>query len=181
MCNRTIVDMGDLSSARYVRDGTSNAILIAQWQNEVEFFENNTRVPSLEYLRTVPRLKPMGSAVTSVFVSTFAMLSVTLTVFSLLAGARARAHRDDAPRGTHGAKHSLGQSRTMDTWSESEVDGSESILSRHPTEPDAVERWRQKIDSEAVQMRVALARMSAALKNHGILEDKNWDEDLVVE
>ncbi|KAF7360886.1 hypothetical protein MSAN_01118300 [Mycena sanguinolenta] len=69
-----------------LRNWTSNATVMAQWQKEVEFFQSAARVPALEYLRPVPRLKPLGSAVTSVFVSTFAMLSVMWTVFSLVVG-----------------------------------------------------------------------------------------------
>ncbi|KAF7336504.1 hypothetical protein MSAN_02305100 [Mycena sanguinolenta] len=80
MFNRSIspLDLGfDWGSwANTARDWTSNATLMAEWQQDVKFFQNNTRVPPLEYLRSVSRLKPLGSAMTSVFVSTFAMLSV---------------------------------------------------------------------------------------------------------
>ncbi|KAF7343550.1 hypothetical protein MSAN_01975500 [Mycena sanguinolenta] len=100
----------------------SNATLKAQWQEEVEFYQNNERVTTLEYLRFVPRLKPMGSAITSVFVSMFAMLSVMWTVFSLVAGALARAHRGQTPNDTTGKKHTLEQSRTWDKWLESRME-----------------------------------------------------------
>ncbi|KAJ7829741.1 hypothetical protein B0H14DRAFT_3872884 [Mycena olivaceomarginata] len=45
------------------------------------------RVPVMSYIRTVPRLKPLGAAITSVFVSTFAMVSVLWQVFSFIAAA----------------------------------------------------------------------------------------------
>jgi hypothetical protein len=41
----------------------------------------------MSYIRTVPRLKPLGAAITSVFVSTFAMVSVLWQVFSFIAAA----------------------------------------------------------------------------------------------
>ncbi|KAJ7336893.1 hypothetical protein DFH08DRAFT_1082928 [Mycena albidolilacea] len=44
----------------------------------------------MEYLRPVPHLKPLGSAITSVFVSTFATLPAMWIIFSLVAGALAR-------------------------------------------------------------------------------------------
>ncbi|KAJ6474925.1 hypothetical protein C8R45DRAFT_935459 [Mycena sanguinolenta] len=84
MFNRTIT--GDGIFASQVRDSTFNGTLMAQGQKDVEFFQTNERVPALQYFRSAPRLKPLGSAVTSVFVSTFAMLSVMWTVFSLFCG-----------------------------------------------------------------------------------------------
>ncbi|KAJ7861416.1 hypothetical protein B0H14DRAFT_2742217 [Mycena olivaceomarginata] len=68
----------------------SNFTLMTQWRQRVEFYQTSDRVPVMDYLRPVPRLKPLGSAITSVFVSTFAMLSVLWTIFSLGAGALAR-------------------------------------------------------------------------------------------
>jgi hypothetical protein len=45
------------------------------------------RVPVMSYICTVPRLKPLGAAITSVFVSTFAMVSVRWQAFSFIATA----------------------------------------------------------------------------------------------
>ncbi|KAJ6484871.1 hypothetical protein C8R45DRAFT_931309 [Mycena sanguinolenta] len=157
---------------------------MAQWQADVEFFQNNTRVPRLEYFRTVPRLKPLGSAVTSVFVSTFAMLSVIWTVFSLVAGALARFHSVrfldliqviEAPNGDLEDKNTLGQFR-KEAIEMQELEESQVSLLGEKREPDAVKRWRERIDKEGVQMRAALVRMSAALKKHGIMEDENWED-----
>jgi hypothetical protein len=47
--------------------------------------QDAVRVPVMSYIRTVPRLKPLGAAITSVFVSTFAMVSVLWQVFSFIA------------------------------------------------------------------------------------------------
>ncbi|KAJ7800633.1 hypothetical protein B0H14DRAFT_3885482, partial [Mycena olivaceomarginata] len=77
-------------STRDLRAATSNSTLMAQWRQRVAFYQNSDRVPIMDYLRPVPRLKPLASAITSVFVSTFAMLSVLWTIFSLGAGALAR-------------------------------------------------------------------------------------------
>ncbi|KAF7357080.1 hypothetical protein MSAN_01302100 [Mycena sanguinolenta] len=63
------------SSASTLRAATSNDTLMGQWRNSILAFNETDRVPVLEYLRPVPRLKPLGSAITSVFVSTFAMVS----------------------------------------------------------------------------------------------------------
>ncbi|KAJ7803608.1 hypothetical protein B0H14DRAFT_2887313, partial [Mycena olivaceomarginata] len=68
----------------------SNSTLMAQWRQRVAFYQDSDRVPIMDYLRPVPHLKPLGSAITSVFVSTFAMLSALWTIFSLGAGALAR-------------------------------------------------------------------------------------------
>ncbi|KAF7336502.1 hypothetical protein MSAN_02304900 [Mycena sanguinolenta] len=190
MFNRTIKPLdGKFSGANSWtnkgRNWTSNATLMAQWQQDVKFFQNNTRVPPLEYLRSVPRLKPLGSAVTSVFVSTFAMLSVMWTVFSLVAGALAR--KRSGPNDTLGKKHRLEQSRTWNKALENGMeDEGEVILLGHPQQPDAVDRLTRRIDnchSEGVQMRVSLARMRAALIKHGIMEDEDWaqDDDMTVE
>ncbi|KAK6980947.1 hypothetical protein R3P38DRAFT_2808725 [Favolaschia claudopus] len=60
------------------------------WELMLNFFNQTDRVPVMEYSRTVPKLKPLGSAITSVFVATFAMLSTIWTIFSIVAGAVAR-------------------------------------------------------------------------------------------
>jgi hypothetical protein len=79
-----------ISMANTSRASTTNASELSQWRDMVDLFNTTDRVPVMEYTRTVPKLKPLGSAITSVFVSTFAMLSSLWTVFSLAAGALAR-------------------------------------------------------------------------------------------
>ncbi|KAJ7831361.1 hypothetical protein B0H13DRAFT_2679343 [Mycena leptocephala] len=63
------------------RDSSDLAVLWTAEQQDV------VRVPIMSYIRTVPRLKPLGAAITSVFVSTFAMVSVLWQVFSFIAAA----------------------------------------------------------------------------------------------
>ncbi|KAF7343607.1 hypothetical protein MSAN_01981200 [Mycena sanguinolenta] len=198
MFNRTItpLDTGD-SWANKLRNLTSNVALMVKWLEEVEFFQNNTRVPPLEYFRSVPRLKPLGSAVTSVFVSTFAMLSVLWTVFSLVAGGLARKHDGEAPNDALGMKATHEQFRTWHKRLESGVKGTgyisfqsgvgltcvsetderEIIIPGHPQEPDSVDRLRRRMDREGVQTRVALAAIITALKKHGLIENEDWVQD----
>jgi hypothetical protein len=78
------------SLANSSRAKTSDSTLMAQWRQRVVFYQTSDRVPVMDYLRPVPRLKPLGSAITSIFVSTFAMLSALWTIFSLGAGTLAR-------------------------------------------------------------------------------------------
>ncbi|KAJ7174903.1 hypothetical protein C8R46DRAFT_1081998 [Mycena filopes] len=73
-------------TANQTRASTSNATLMKQWADTVQFFNTTDRVPVISYLRPVPRMKPLGSAITSVFVSTFTMLSALWTIFSIVAG-----------------------------------------------------------------------------------------------
>lgn len=90
--------MDELTAANDSRRETSNATVMAKWVQCVEVFERSARVPVMPYLRPIPRLKPLGSAVTSVFVSTFAMLSVLWTIFGIIAGAFAKERADEADR-----------------------------------------------------------------------------------
>ncbi|KAJ6483185.1 hypothetical protein C8R45DRAFT_1148969 [Mycena sanguinolenta] len=184
MFNRTIIDMGNATSSNVVRDWTSNATLMGQWQQAVGFYPNNTRVPPLEYLRSVPRLKPVGSAVTSVFVSTFAMLSVMWSLVSLVAGALARTH--SAPRGRN--EHMFGHSETRDKWLENRIDeGSEVILLGDQKELESVERLRHRMDRNEAHMRndlqamqAALARLTVALTKYDLVEKEICGDGLTL-
>jgi hypothetical protein len=80
------------SNANISRASTSNATLMSEWISSVRSFNDSDRVPVMLYLRSVPQLKPMGSAITSVFVSTFAMVSALWSIFNVVAGAYARSH-----------------------------------------------------------------------------------------
>ncbi|KAJ6522335.1 hypothetical protein DFH09DRAFT_1097223 [Mycena vulgaris] len=55
----------------------------------VRSFQDSDRFPLMLYIRPVPHLKPLGSAITSVFVSTFATLSVLWRIFSVVTEALA--------------------------------------------------------------------------------------------
>ncbi|KAJ7613311.1 hypothetical protein DFH06DRAFT_1370813 [Mycena polygramma] len=90
MFNNSITDATPhaiLNSSSLYRAETSNETLMAEWRNSFAPFNGTDRVPVLEYLRPVPRRKPLGSAITSVFVATFAMVSTVWTIFSVVARA----------------------------------------------------------------------------------------------
>jgi hypothetical protein len=78
------------SSANKSCSAASNLTLMAQWRQKVAFYNTSVRVPVMDCLQPVPHLKPLGSAITSVFVSTFSMLSALWTIFSLGPGMLAR-------------------------------------------------------------------------------------------
>ncbi|KAJ7162357.1 hypothetical protein C8R46DRAFT_1283197 [Mycena filopes] len=75
----------------------ANGTVWAEWKETVEGFHNSDRVPVMLYLRPISRLKPWGTAMTSVFVSTFAMLSVLWTVFNVIAGILAESSAGQYP------------------------------------------------------------------------------------
>ncbi|KAJ7162410.1 hypothetical protein C8R46DRAFT_1104520 [Mycena filopes] len=89
MFNESILPSDDTDGAEMSRAFAFNATTMAEWAGIVQTFNATDRVPVINYLRPIPRLKPLGSAMTSVFVSTFAMVSVLWTIFSLVAGALA--------------------------------------------------------------------------------------------
>ncbi|KAJ7851611.1 hypothetical protein B0H14DRAFT_2761265 [Mycena olivaceomarginata] len=82
----------DAYCANESRSSTTNATLMSEWENAVRLFNDSDNLPVINYFRIVPHLKPLGAAITSVIVSTFAMLSTLWTVFSLVAGALAPLH-----------------------------------------------------------------------------------------
>ncbi|KAJ7192779.1 hypothetical protein GGX14DRAFT_593794 [Mycena pura] len=88
------------TAANAMRAATANETLMAQWHNSILAINKTDRVPVLEYLRAVPRLKPLGSAITSVFVSTFAMVSTVWTIFSIVARVFVRSTNDDSDSAT---------------------------------------------------------------------------------
>ncbi|KAJ6467441.1 hypothetical protein C8R45DRAFT_1106180 [Mycena sanguinolenta] len=185
MFNRTIAYTTNESWASEVRRSTSNATLMAQWEKDAEFFQRNKRVPALQYFRPAPHLKPLGSAVTSVFVSTFAMRSVMWTMFSLVAGALARANSDAIEK----REITLRQNGKGDRWLESgiqEVEEREVTLLGYPEEPsgDPVAELRKRMDRhdiQGVRVRADLARVRVVLRKHGLIEDESWDDDTLVE
>ncbi|KAJ6468595.1 hypothetical protein DFH09DRAFT_1222274 [Mycena vulgaris] len=168
---------------------TSDAEVMAKLRNTVRLFNDSDNVPVMGYLRSVPRLKPLGSAITSVFVSTFAMLSVLWTIFSVIAGALAGSHSDtredpnDMPSMSQMASNSVDRKSATEVW-----DGSEASLFAPEKEDKAslrtlVERLSLTGDNNNLRMSIAmaemqltLARVCLSLRKHGIMagsDDKN--------
>ncbi|KAJ7764272.1 hypothetical protein B0H16DRAFT_1883540 [Mycena metata] len=162
-----------LSGANQSRSSTSNATLMSEWKESVLAFNDTTRVPVMFYSRPVPRLKPLGSAITSVFVSTFAMLSTLWAIFNVIAGAFARSRAD-----AHLIRNSSEQELPM--WRDAEKAGpgdtydsdSSTYLFTPHEEPQTTLLERLNLADENNRMVMAeLARMRLALKARGILDD----------
>ncbi|KAJ7085277.1 aspartic peptidase domain-containing protein [Mycena epipterygia] len=83
----TPFDTITLSVADRMRAAPSNDTIMAQWKKSSLAINKTDRIPVFEYLRPVPRLKSLGSAITGVFVSIFAMVSTVWTIFSVVARA----------------------------------------------------------------------------------------------
>ncbi|KAJ7663676.1 hypothetical protein B0H17DRAFT_1092476 [Mycena rosella] len=188
----TITDVRDVdipgglgSAANTSRNSTSDEVLMAEWADAVRAFNNSDRVPVIDYLRPVPRLKPLGAAVTSVFVSTFAMLSVLWTVFSLVAGAFAKLHagRDSPNHGnsksrSHSVSGSENTTAIMEDWDMSR----DSLV---PPQTNAAAPWhtpleglRLGVDNNIGQMRLSIARLERSLKKRGLLEEEDDDDGM---
>ncbi|KAJ6488395.1 pheromone A receptor-domain-containing protein [Mycena vulgaris] len=174
---------------------TSDADVMAEWQDNVRLFYESDRVPAMLYLRSVPRLKPLGSATTSVFVSTFAMLSVLWTIFSLIAGALAGSQADIAEDPKHVPSISQ-MSRISDdrksALEEADWDGSEAIFAPENEDKASLHTLSERLsltgENNNIRMSIAiaeiqltLARMGLALRKHGILADSDGNEKKWVE
>ncbi|KAJ6468582.1 hypothetical protein DFH09DRAFT_1381104 [Mycena vulgaris] len=172
---------------------TSNADFMAGWKASVRSFQESDRVPVMLYLRSVPRLKPLGSAITSVFVSTFAMLSVLWTLFSLIAGALAGSYSDtrENPNEVSAVKSISGIGKSSEdcgsVMEDTEWDGSEASLFT-PEKEDKVSQTRIehlsltgeknniRTSIAIAEIQLTLARVCLSLRKHGILvgsDDKN--------
>ncbi|KAJ7272380.1 hypothetical protein C8J57DRAFT_1318657 [Mycena rebaudengoi] len=147
-------------AANRSRRSTSNATLMSEWRNSVCAFTEGDRVPIMPYLRPVPQLKPLGSAITSVFVSTFAMLSTLWTIFNLIAGAFARSRSDDA----NGKRDEYMQEKTVIVEECDPTNRSEAPLF-------AAEglHWQPSRDPDYQHLSLIVERMQRSLKKHGIL------------
>ncbi|KAJ7677537.1 hypothetical protein B0H17DRAFT_1139554 [Mycena rosella] len=192
MYNNSISDVSvpkylDISAANTSRIATTNAILMADWRDTVRLFNETHPVPVIPYLRSVPRLKPLGSAITSVFVSTFAMLSVAWTIFSLIAGAVAASYSDKAVceedeatihPGPYMLKDLEGQQQSMQAWDTSEA----SLFVSEDKRVTLMETGIQKnsaamseMQFSLAEMQLSLARMRLSLRARGVLEEVDDD------
>ncbi|KAJ7754726.1 hypothetical protein B0H14DRAFT_2635393 [Mycena olivaceomarginata] len=182
------------SSANKSRAATSNPTLMAQWRQRVAFYQTSDRVPVMDYLRPVPRLKPLGSAITSVFVSTFAMLSALWTIFSLGAGVLARrtAPQSERSSSTHddlggricgesaefAINHLCVHSRLRDSGWDT---GTSSSFDFHK---EAIAPWQiplEYVQDDIREMRRTMDSMRRLLENQGLavdLDDSRLDLEL---
>ncbi|KAF7372770.1 hypothetical protein MSAN_00482700 [Mycena sanguinolenta] len=85
------------SAAQQYHTLLANETLMQEWRSSMQVFSETDRVPVLEYLRPTPRRKSLGSAITSVFSATFAMVATVWALFSMVARVLVRS-RDRALR-----------------------------------------------------------------------------------
>ncbi|KAJ7799635.1 hypothetical protein B0H14DRAFT_2616904 [Mycena olivaceomarginata] len=174
----------------FSRGLASNATLMGQWQKQVEFFNTSGRVPVMQYIRSIPRMKPLGSAITGVFVSTFAMLSALWKTFSRGAGALARPRNapelrkgvDTLPELENG-KTSVDQfdaglvtSVNCDTESHSDTS-----LERMNLNIERMNNNNLQTNIALAHLRLSLARMRFSLRKHGLLQDEDKEDEVEIE
>ncbi|KAJ7927696.1 hypothetical protein B0H13DRAFT_2553583, partial [Mycena leptocephala] len=186
-------------TAAFSRRSTSNATLMAEWAAIVHSFNSSDRVPVMLYIRPAPRLKPLGSAITSVFVSTFAMLSVLWTTFNIIAAAFAE--RSD-PKGKTSVlsdtstmvQDKEAQQIMLEEWNESEASlfHPEKTLysAQHTTVELHLEVEKLQLASERTQSalestqralertQLALERMRRSFRDHGIPQEVDDTESI---
>ncbi|SJK98794.1 uncharacterized protein ARMOST_02063 [Armillaria ostoyae] len=78
----------DIQTAYRVNDSFANCIRRVRSNSSLDIYSDDIggiRVPSVSYLRPVFRRKPMLSAISSVFVATFAMVSAAWSLFHFIA------------------------------------------------------------------------------------------------
>ncbi|KAJ7343290.1 hypothetical protein DFH08DRAFT_222221 [Mycena albidolilacea] len=157
------------------RVSTSNASLMGEWADAARFFKDS--VPLLNYLRPVPRPKPLGSAVTSVFVSTFAMLSGLWTVFSLVAGALAGIYTDGRSDDSKSEPSASSIRKVKDgTGIMEEWHGQDNFLSpQKEKNSQALEYLNLAVENSLAiaQIQLALSRTRLSLKKRGLLEEED--------
>ncbi|KAJ7836916.1 hypothetical protein B0H14DRAFT_2589482 [Mycena olivaceomarginata] len=185
MFNATISDVylgppwGLAASASH--HSTSNKTLMAEWAKMVGDFNNTDCVPVINYLCSVPCLKPLGAAITSVFVSTFSMLSALWTVFSLVAGTLAKIHK-----GCYSPSHGASESRSYSiagSEDESTIMEDASDYGFIPPQKNPVVLWNTPFNDlklevtnnniAMAQMRLSLARIELSLKKRWPLEEED--------
>ncbi|PBK68753.1 hypothetical protein ARMSODRAFT_192232 [Armillaria solidipes] len=87
----------DIATAYLVNDSYANCIRRVRSDSSLDAYSDDIgaiRVPSVSYLRPVFRRKPMLSAISSVFVATFAMVSAAWSLFNFIAGSFCQTQSD---------------------------------------------------------------------------------------
>ncbi|KAJ6453707.1 hypothetical protein C8R45DRAFT_1082944 [Mycena sanguinolenta] len=144
----------------------TNDTLMEEWATSVQVFHETNRVPVLEYLRPTPRRKSLGSAITSVFSATFAMVATVWALFSMIATALVRS-RDRALRDTGweaSTDPTLGLCKSK--WIFKEIGSSEevSLTTAH----------EEQISNDVLEQIAALRREIYSIR--GLLQRKGLSE-----
>ncbi|KAJ7325912.1 hypothetical protein DFH08DRAFT_816990 [Mycena albidolilacea] len=156
------------------RGFTSNATLMAQWKKEVNFFKTTDRVPAMEYLRPVPRLKPLGF-------SDYQCLRLDIRY--------AVGDVDTLKRNPEATFRDSGTTVTGYVYSKSNLNSAEwdqaSDVTLIAGPMESKDRLLLDIETSNIQTRFALAhmllalvRMRRALKRHGLVDDADGGEDM---
>ncbi|KAJ7666932.1 hypothetical protein DFH06DRAFT_1185077 [Mycena polygramma] len=147
----------------------------------------------MPYLRPIPRLKPLGSAITSVFVSTFAMLSVAWTTFSVISGALVSSHDNTSDRNEAESTFEPGSHKERDPEEQTglirEYDTGQATLLAQDKYEDTTDMISKRMNfaigksdilmdmrNSLSEMKLSLVRMRLALRQHGILQDDSKDD-----
>ncbi|KAF7351698.1 hypothetical protein MSAN_01602800 [Mycena sanguinolenta] len=146
----------------------ANDTVMQEWKNTIQVFNETDRVPVLEYLRPTPRRKSLGSAITSVFSATFAMVATVWAIFSMVARILVRASRHHAAEDTELAASKDRPSLDESKWSFTEVGYSEefSVAAAH----------KEQVSDDVLEQIAVLRReiylMRGQLRQRGLLESE---------
>ncbi|KAJ6528242.1 hypothetical protein DFH09DRAFT_1413694 [Mycena vulgaris] len=161
------------------RSPLSKAAFTTEWLDSVRKSTRNDRVPIMPYLRPVPRLKPRATALTSVFVSTFAMLSVLWTIFNVIVGAfvpspteNADTQRVKVTEQSESGSH-LGRDLENQTGGVEleELNSSEaSVYTPDPVPKESPLVMLEHLRANSNRIDRSLQRVILSLERHGILE-----------
>ncbi|KAJ6554628.1 hypothetical protein B0H19DRAFT_1071992 [Mycena capillaripes] len=177
MYNRSISLVHDPNTV--FRSSMSKADFTARWLYMMRSYTQTDRVPILPYLRPVPRLKPRASALTSVFVSTFAMLSVLWTIFNIIVGAfvssgientdtEIEEATDQSELGSHLGRDLENQIVGVELG---ELNSSEaSAYAPDPVPKESLLVMLEHLSANSERMDSSLQRVILSLERHGILE-----------
>ncbi|KAG7441082.1 uncharacterized protein BT62DRAFT_548255 [Guyanagaster necrorhizus] len=104
------------SYANTSRIGRSASDFNYYYQDALRFGPLDVRVPSVSYLRPVFRRKSTASAISSVFVATFAMVSAAWSLFHFTAGTFCKSQSDESggcPHCSHNCRDPGGDSESV--------------------------------------------------------------------
>ncbi|KAF7351699.1 hypothetical protein MSAN_01603000 [Mycena sanguinolenta] len=150
----------------------ANDTVMQEWRNTIQVFNETDRVPVLEYLRPTPRRKSLGSAITSVFSATFAMVATVWAIFSAVARVLVRTselrHRaaEDAEWGASKDQPSTGLDESK--WDLKEIGYSEGISLAAAHE----ERGSDDVLEQIAVLRREIYSMRGQLRQRGLLESE---------
>ncbi|KAJ6457990.1 hypothetical protein C8R45DRAFT_562126 [Mycena sanguinolenta] len=146
----------------------SNDTVMQEWRDSIQVFNETDRVPVLEYLRPIPRRKSLGSALTSVFSATFAMVATVWTIFSMVARALARASRHHEDAGWKASKDRPSFALEESKWGLNELGYSEGASLNTANE----ERVSDDVWERIAVLEREIYSMRGQLRQRGVLDSE---------